>query len=192
MTIQFTNITKEIFVKTQLLHYLENFQVLHCQDLDAFHNGLKKHSVAREIDPFGDDCAGNNEAQNASKEYFRSKSCKLLSGQAICNNCISAQCRKRKCKKVISPTKVKAPVSQTRPQKLKLALQKQRLQCKYLKKEIAIMKVKIANNSLKVDEELEKDIANILQGNIKKHSPFVKLFWEQQQEAWQTDEKGIR
>ena len=87
---------------------------------------------------------------------------------------------------------MKAPVSQTRPQTLKLALQKQRLQCKYLKKEIAIMKMEFANNSLKVDEGLEKDIAYILQGNIKKHSPFVKLFWEQQQEAWQRDEKGIR
>ena len=163
-----------------------------CQGLDAFHDGLQKHTVAREIDPFGDDCDGNNESQVISKEYFRSKNCILLSDKAICNTCIPAQSRKKKCKKVLSPAKVKAPVSRTRPEKLKLALQQQRLECKNLKKQIEKMKVEIENNSVKVDEGLEKDIATILEGNDKKHSPFMKLFWAQQQEAWKRSEKGIR
>ena len=83
-------------------------------------------------------------------------------------------------------------MSRTRPEKLKLALQQQRLECKNLKKQIEKMKVEIENNSVKVDERLEKDIATILEGNDKKHSPFMKLFWAQQQEAWKRSEKGIR
>eukprot|EP00112_Aurelia_sp_Birch-Aquarium-sp1_P019875 Seg500.5 transcript_id=Seg500.5/GoldUCD/mRNA.D3Y31 product="DNA transposase THAP9" pseudo=true protein_id=Seg500.5/GoldUCD/D3Y31 len=163
-----------------------------CQGLYAFHDGLNKHSVAREIDPFGDDCDGDNETQVISKEYFRSKNCKLLSEKAICDTCIPAKSRKKKCKKVLSPAKAKAPVSRTRPEKLKLALQKQRLECKDLKKRIEKMKLEIENNSMTVDEGLERDIATILEGNNKKHSPFMKLFWRQQQEAWQANEKGIR
>ena len=163
-----------------------------CEGVDKFHDGINRHSVAREIDPFENNFQGGNEAQDHSKDYFRSKNCKLLSEKATCENCIPAQPRKKKDKKVLSPAKIKAPVSRTRPEKLKLALQKQRLECKDLKRQIEKMKSDIENNSVVVDDQLEKDIGTIIDGNEEKQSPFMKLFWRQQQEAWKRNEKGIR
>ena len=100
--------------------------------------------------------------------------------------------KKRATKKVLSPAKVKAPVSRTRPEKLKLALQKQRIECSALKRQIKEMRLEIESHSMKVDEDLQKDIVNVLDSTAEQHSPFMKLFWKQQQEAWQRNEKGVR
>ncbi len=146
-----------------------------CQGLCDFHDGLNKHSVAREIDPFGDDVDRDDETQVISREYFRSKNCKLLSEKATCDTCIPAKSRKKKCQKALSPAKAKAPVSRTRPEKLKLALQKQRLECKDLKKQIEKIKLEIENNLVTVDEGLERDIATILEGDSnRKHGKEVR------------------
>ena len=50
--------------------------------------------------------------------------------------------------------------------------------------------MEIEDNSVKVDEGLEKDIATIREGNDKKHSPFMKLFLETATRSVEKKRKG--
>eukprot|EP00795_Rhopilema_esculentum_P000992 gene992-10767_t len=78
-----------------------------CEGVDKFHDGLNRHSVAREIDLFENNFQGGNEAQDHSKDYFRSMNCKLLSEKATYENCIPAQPRKKRTKKTCPQLKLK-------------------------------------------------------------------------------------
>eukprot|EP00794_Sanderia_malayensis_P001698 gene1698-1892_t len=52
--------------------------------LNAYRKGLKKHAVAKNIDPFEDDTVAAE--QENGKEFFRSKNCQLLSTSAVCDS----------------------------------------------------------------------------------------------------------
>ena len=60
-----------------------------CQGLNTFHNGLKKHVVAKNIDPFEDGTVVAG--QENGREFFRSKECELISTSEVCDSCISSQ-----------------------------------------------------------------------------------------------------
>lgn len=68
-----------------------------CQGLKEFHNGLNKHVVVKNFDPFEDDTivAG----QENQKEFLRSKDCQLLSTSEVCNSCVSSQTRRKRATK---------------------------------------------------------------------------------------------
>ena len=122
-------------------------------------------------------------------KWYRSPSCKILIESSLnkCNNCSVAETKeslslKRKRDNLTSPAKLKAPISLTSPEKIKLTLQNYRLENKQLKSEIIQMQREIQGKSLTVNNDLEKDLVNIMSNaNSKDVPPFMKLFWEEQQ-----------
>ena len=100
--------------------------------------------------------------------------------------------KKIKGRKLNVPAKANAPVSITHPHHLKLALQQQRLKCKQLEGELTKMKSAIQKSGLVLQSEFSQDIQSIMTGNKEKLTPFMKLFWQQQQEAFTKSPNGIR
>ena len=67
----------------------------------------------------------------------------------------------------------------TSPERLKLTMQHQRLQCKQLKQQIEDMNTSLEKHSRQVSPELDKDFTTLFSGvNQKEVPPFMKLFWE--------------
>ena len=89
-----------------------------------------KHSVPRVCDPLF-----NEDISFKSYEVHRHKDCYILvESSTICSSCESIQKSNFKVlaakeKRLRTPAKRKAPVSSTAPERIKLTLQSQRLQC---------------------------------------------------------------
>ena len=97
---------------------------------------------------------------------------------------------KRKKDNLTLPAKVKSPISLTSPARIKLTLQNYRLENKELKSEIEQMQKEIQNQSLPVNNNLEKDLISImLNANSKDIPPFMKIFWEEQQKYLSSSSK---
>ena len=96
-------------------------------------------------------------------------------------------------KRSLLPAKPKAPVSLTSPLRLKKTLQVQRLKCAQLQKRISEMTVELKKSSCSVDHDLSKDLIQIFskadQSNV---TPFMNLFWQQQQKLFSSNAKGVR
>ena len=131
-------------------------------------------------------------------EFFRSNSCAILFNQNFSTSCSSchSHCIKltseanRKQANLDKPAKLYAPVTRTNPVKLKLALQKHRLECKQLESEFAIMKTALELNSEKVSPELSADFVSLFSGCDQTDvPPFMKPFWEEQQKYVQSSSK---
>ena len=114
-------------------------------------------------------------------EYLRSKSCIILieiGSHDTCKPCLDCQANFNYCNK----QKEKVNLTQTSPQRIKLALQDLRLECHQLKEEVAIMKDQLENNSQSVDADLGNDFVSLFSKcDIDKIPPFMKLFWSEQQ-----------
>ena len=86
--------------------------------------------------------------------------------------------------KLMSPSKLKAPISLTSPTRLKLAMQQERLKYKQLEVEISKMKTEIKKASKPVEKNLSEDLCKIFSNvDNSKIPPFMKLFWEEQQKC---------
>ena len=94
----------------------------------------------------------------------------------------------------MTAAKLKAPISKTAPERIKLALQEQQLKCAKLEKELEEMKIEIENASIAVDDEMSKDVVSMLSKiSNKEMTPFMQLFWQQQKKMLQAStNKGIR
>lgn len=81
----------------------------------------------------------------------------------------------------MKPAHVKAPISKTDPGRIKLTLQRQRLQCAELERELNWMRAELVKTNIEVDRELSNDFSKIfISADDSEITPFVKLFWEQQ------------
>ena len=81
-----------------------------------------------------------------------------------------------------APAKLNAPVKVTSRNRIKLTLQQKRLECKQLEREISNMRKALDSDSKNVSPELSSDFQKLFsQCNEKEISPFMKLFWEEQQ-----------
>ena len=100
---------------------------------------------------------------------------------------------KRKRNNLISPAKLKAPVTLTSPERRRLTLQGLRVENKQLQEEIVNIREEINNNSLAITDNLGDDLRNIMSGADKsKITPFMKMFWEEQQKYMSSSKKGVR
>lgn len=80
--------------------------------------------------------------------------------------------------------KPNAPISRTASERIKLALQEQRLKCAKLDKELQEMKIEIEKASIADDDEMSNDVVSILSNvSNKEMTPFMQLFWQQQKNA---------
>ena len=85
-----------------------------------------------------DSMQDNDEQQFLYKAYWRSRNCSLLFEQNgtsnVCHFCSEYESaanisRKGKENKLLKPAHIKAPISKTDPERVKLTLQEQRLKC---------------------------------------------------------------
>ena len=80
------------------------------------------------------------------------------------------------------PAKLNAPVKFTSPDRLKLTLQQQRLECKQLEEQLENMRKTLEKESEVINPELNNDLVTLFSGsNQKDVPPLMKLFWEEQQ-----------
>lgn len=89
------------------------------------------------------------------------------------------------------PAHLKAPISKTAPERLKLTLREQRLKCAELEQQLHEMRTEIMNSSVKVDHSLSNDFTSIL-GGAQDMTPFMNLFWQQQKKLFASSSSGVR
>ena len=162
---------------------------------DQFIGGCIEHAVPK-LFSVSDSAAG---PLHQSK-WYRPLSCLLLIPESSekCAECIIVESRekvslKRKRDNLNAPAKLKAPISFTSPERVKLTLQNYRLENKQLKDEIVIMQKEISQNSVNVDNNLGDDFISIMSGADKsKIPPFMKLFWEEQQKYLSSSKTNVR
>ena len=135
-----------------------------------------------------------------SKGYWRIKGCSLLvcdDDGDVCDGCgqFSSSVKianQAKTRRLSSPAQVKAPVSKTDPARIKLTLQGQRLRCAELENELNAMRKELQKNNVEVDHELSNDLADIMTKAGSKVTPFMNLFWQQQQKLFGSKATGVR
>ena len=125
-----------------------------------------------------------------AKQYKRPRSCLVLHvvKNSTCSKCqsfklLSEKYKRLKGKIINTPAKPNAPLSKTHPNRVKLALQQERTKCKLLESQIERMKNEISSKGEELDEDLRSDINDIMNANLENITPFMKLFWKEQQKA---------
>ena len=104
--------------------------------------------------------------------------------QNQCQYCLKYDLNKsrrnrEKKKKDFFPVTLKAPISNTNPNKIKLRMLQVGLKCKQLEEKIQSIQRELKINNHKVDNGLNEDFIEIISSNSGKMTPFTKLFWEQ-------------
>ena len=68
------------------------------------------------------------------------------------------------------------------------------MRCAQLERELNEMREELKNTNIEVDHEMSKDLTNILgsAADKSKMTPFMKLFWEQQQRLFSSSQRGVR
>ena len=143
---------------------------------------------------------GDQHQQFPHKGYWRSKGCWLMCKQgdstcAACNEYLSFvdNTKKAKEKSLSEPARVKAPVSKTNPERIKLTLQGQRLQCAQLEQELSEMRTELIKSNIEVDHELSNDLTSILDAaDDTEITPFMNLFWQQQKKLFSSSRTGVQ
>ena len=139
--------------------------------------------------------------QFPNKGFWRSKDCHLMCekevGEGACPQCLeylvsSRKTIKAKERRLSKPANVKAPVSETDPERIKLTLQEQRLKCAELERELNEMRAAIVKTNIEVDHELSNDFTKILNEADDKITPFMSLFWQQQKKLFSSSRTGVR
>ena len=116
-------------------------------------------------------------------EYLRSDNCALLSKEEqSCSKCQKLKVKVKsemnwKRNKLMSPSKLKAPISLTSPTRLKLAMQQERLKCKQLEVEFSKMKTEIEKAVKPVEKILVKTFAKYLIMRIIANSFLYETFF---------------
>ena len=75
-------------------------------------------------------------------------------------------------------------MSKTDPERIKLALQEQRLKCAQLEQALFEMRVELEKSSMEIDNELSNDFVKILDSADTKITQFMKLFWQEQRKLF--------
>eukprot|EP00794_Sanderia_malayensis_P008456 gene8456-9360_t len=92
------------------------------------------------------------------------------------------------------PITAKTPLEKVTTHKLSQAIKNLRLNQKKLEAKIKELNQQIETNGIQLDPDLHDDFQNLIE-NVKQELPedsFEKLFWEQQQSAFQSNPKGTR
>ena len=181
---------------SNLIKEIEKLSICTGHPENAFSGNSLRHVLPVEIDPF-------DQTESSSpfpcKEYLRANNCEILveGSESNCKLCIERVCyqemttRRKRARETV-PAKPKAPVSLTSPQRIKLTLQAQRLQCKELQAEIKEMKLEVEQRSIPVTQDLSHDLLSIISESSHKMTPFIKLFWEQQKKNASCSAQGRR
>ena len=189
---------RNITVSNIVAMILQNFI---CSGVDnkSFSGKLIHHSVPYDLDPSKDDYQQSDERAVLpfrSVVYCRSTGCTVLDSMKKCLSCEMYDKSVRSASKVsdaklLQPCKLKAPISATAPERVKLTLQNTRLRCTQLENEVERMRNEIKKSSVMVDSQLTNDFIDIM-GNQTNVTPFMNMFWQEQQKLFQRSSKGAR
>ena len=127
----------------------------------------------------------------------RHRECKVLCTNVLCDTCLLFLKKKEKSKiaknkKLLQPAKLKAPITLTSQNRLKLTIQEQRYKCADLEKQLEEMKLELEKSSIVVDNELSDDFIKIYSNNPNEVTDFMNLFWQQQMKVFSSNPKGLR
>lgn len=132
------------------------------------------------------------------EEYWRVKDCEILcNGLDRCARCSKFVQTEEKSKmvkqrKLTEPAHINSPVSQTPPERLKLTLQMQRMRCSQLENQLRLMQEELNKSSVHIDHELSKDFISIMGKTKHEITPFMNLFWQQQQKLFASNSTAVR
>ncbi|XP_047122320.1 uncharacterized protein LOC124805854 [Hydra vulgaris] len=142
---------------------------------------LINHSIPHKFDL-------NNEKKVPFKasQYKRHKDCFVIGSD--CEKCVKClnfeinfiKCKVSTSKKIDQPAHLNAPLSVTHPNRVKLALVEERSKNKKLVQNIERMQKEIQAKGIQVSTCLSSDLDIIISKNQKNMTPFMKLFWEEQ------------
>ena len=188
------------YTLSALINIIEKFSV--CTGIIcSFSNvNVVTHTVQKNYDP----CLQNASPLNQDI-FYRSRNCSMLSDSPMCNSCMKCKPKviKAENKKLANnaiPAKDKAPISQTSTERIKskiVSLNSVKndllIENTNLKKNIIDLQQELNASSLKVSNELDNDMKSIFSAtNEKNISPFMKLFWSEQQKYLGKSTRGIR
>lgn len=179
------NITVSNLVRT-----IEGFTL--CTGIKMFTNDIIPHVLPKVYDV-------NNSAPVQQIVYYRTKACELLirgGNVDLCRSCASIL-KKTTTKittKSVTPAKLKAPISATSSEKLKLTIQMQRNENKRLQGEIEVLRAAIETSSKPVNDDFHSDFQKIFAENLDNNNipDFMKLFWKEQQNYIGKSRSGVR
>ena len=150
---------------SNLISLLNNDKL--CAGVKMFASGIIPHVIQKVYDV--------NEIIKSpiqQKIFYRSSNCNLLLlGDDICCNCNAVQNYENKNqskKKSCEPAKLKAPISVTSPNRLKLTLQMQRLENKRLVLEVNQLQTELQKSSVEISRDIHTDFIKILCDNLDK------------------------
>ena len=175
-----------------LIAELEYYVVCCGVEADTTHCKLFHHVIPKSCD------SDDSETEQFPHEgYWRAKGCMLYCQESVCDRCNdyavhNGAAQKAKQRRLSTPAHVKAPVSKTNPVRLKLTLQEQRLRCSELERELCEMRSELQKSSINVDHELSNDFAKLLSSSNNEITPFMSLFWQQQQKLFSSSATGVR
>ena len=178
---------------SNLIRQLEGYRLCDGVSIMELNGKLYHHVIPLSHDTFGEE----EEQQFPHKGFWRAKGCFLLCQQRVvcceCDEfmCCSENARKSKENRSAKPAHVKAPVSQTDPERIKLTLQGQRLRCAELEQQLNDMKAELQKSNIEIDHELSDDFARII-GSAKQVTPFMNLFWQEQKKLFSRSSTGVR
>ncbi|PFX21307.1 Transposable element P transposase [Stylophora pistillata] len=178
---------------SNLIRQLEGYRLCDGVSIMELNGKLYHHVIPLSHDTFGEE----EEQQFPHKGFWRAKGCFLLCQQhVVCCECdefmsCSENARKSKESRSAKPAHVKAPVSQTDPERIKLTLQGQRLRCAELEQQLNDMKAELQKSNIEIDHELSDDFARII-GSAKQVTPFMNLFWQEQKKLFSRSSTGVR
>ena len=131
-----------------------------CNGLAAYTSGAYLHSLSCELDL---------ENSKQSKVYHRAEDCELIiiPENSVCDVCMKHQKNIEKSnsimqKNINKPAHLDAPLSNTHPNRVKLALKEGRVKSSKLLAEIERMKKEIKTNGINLDQDLSNDICHHL------------------------------
>ena len=126
--------------------------------------------------------------------YTRSNDCFVLCSSDQCSSCLNLDGKSKKKSAPVTalPVKDRAPLVACSKERLIATIQRQRLECKDLKDQVAKMSKDIISNSTEIDKNLESDVLDILKSSDLKSSPHMDLFWQQQKKLLASPNFGRR
>ena len=93
----------------------------------------------------------------------------------------------------IAPAKTNSPISQTSSERLKVTIQTYRMENKELEMQLGQLQEEISKASFPVSADLSNDFKSIiLETGQRKISPFMRLFWEEQQKYLQSFPNNVK
>ena len=151
------------------------------QDPVSINDRFMRRSIPKIIDPLDFESSPAMQVTVYKRHY----NCLVLTGTDHCSECQIADAAEskrlaRSSRRLQTPVKDKAPLTNTSHERLVMSLKEKRLECKELIGKMEEMRASIKNNSVPIASELHSDLLSIISKDSLDSFPMIKIFWQQQ------------